>query len=80
MNGCVNSISSMTRLQNLFKTKMAYAKYNLVFISFLTVAYLFPKFIPKFPCNELQVPDLIFSSRLGPLSAEEQKPLCIPST
>lgn len=72
-------VFSITSLQNPFKTKMVCAKYNLLFIVIPTMVYLFLKFIPKFPSNEPQAPDLIFSSRLGPLSAKGQKPLCILS-
>lgn len=57
---------------------MVCAKYNLLFIVIPTMVYLFLKFIPKFPSDEPQAPGLIFSSRLGPLSAEG--PFCILST
>ena len=58
---------------------MVDAKFNLIFRITFIVAYLFSKCIYKFPANELQAPDLIFRYRLGPQSAEKQKPLCILS-
>ena len=44
---------------------------NWTFTITCIMTYLFSKFMYKFLANELQVPDLISSSRLGPLSAEE---------
>lgn len=46
-NACMTRVFSITSLQNPFKTKIAYAKYNLVFIVTLTMVYVFSKFVPK---------------------------------
>jgi hypothetical protein len=54
VNACMNHVLTIVSLQNPFKTKMAYAKYNLIFIITLSRFGLFAKFMNKFPANEIE--------------------------